>query len=455
MLIPGFVQAEPTTASSESRPIPSSSTQAFYLGAFINQTQVDATTLLDESSLDALETSSGSILKRMERWHWIEDREAVRPVDVLNGNLLFVALTISRAEVTRTTYKALGITRYTARAVLSLDFFNPLTRSVFFSFTAAGVRSHRATDAEADQVDESILVIDTLEALVLDLVKKTDQDLDPDLIHVDIREAKNGLWLIRTDNPIGVGPGHVFHTVERLCVAREQSRPCRLVVDSVSDGQIYLEAEDKAKLCSGTHVYSYWNKKDPPGIFSFQVESFGSASQTSLHEGDLSFLKNLFHCRLAESGRVRVISPVDICWGRRANERLAQIADIAQSELDESLVRTHPSYHIRGGITVLKRRLVRENRISGKEAFIASVAARVFKAPELHSSKVTGHMQMPVSEILHGQALVENRILPGKTADERALYLVAIQNAMDVLVDKMIDVMEPIGRGSPTPLENP
>ena len=88
--------------------------------------------------LGDLETQAGDLLRAVPGWSFVDRNDTFHGDDASEGNVIFVAVVISRAEITHTAFNALGIHRHTAWLTWSLEFFNVQTRSIYYSAMRTG-----------------------------------------------------------------------------------------------------------------------------------------------------------------------------------------------------------------------------------------------------------------------------------------------------------------------------
>lgn len=397
-----------------------------------------------------IERDVGRRLGESPSWTLVSLENEVTGRDVNEGNVLYAALVISRAEITRTEYEVLGITKHSAWITLSLEFFNLRSRAIYFSSVRSGVKAFDTEERELDGRVRMDLLLQALREIAPSVVDEAIARFDPDFVQGAISASKDspGLWELATATTVGIGPGHILQSIKPVCGTDASPRNCRFYAVQVSAGVVLLQAEAGDKPTKGLLVSTFANKKDPPGVRTFQVAPFVPFPGGRSLDGDLEFLRMQLHGQLASVGSIRLVSPVDLAFSADLLRRFESSLLLTTSETQAIMERPRPSFLIRSAVAKLDRQYVRGNSIESEEAFVALLASRVSEADWNAIGEDGEPTRTPVTGVLYGNGLALNRILPGKRIVERDLFLIAAQEAVADLGAQILAAVEAIGRGA-------
>lgn len=448
------VAQEPTTPSSEHADDGvgcSRDSGVVFLGILANEAGNGS--LLEpgflEADLSDLEEDISRWLQEDAPWKVLSLENRVSNRALTEGTVLFAAVVVSRAEVTRTVYEALRITKHSAWVTLSLEFFNLRSRAIYFSSARSGVKSFDSELADLNGETRTRLLVDALRELAPMVVAEAKARFDPDCVQGIVLPSKGdtGTWELMTSATVGIGPGQVMHSVKSVCGIDSSPRPCRFRAVQVGGERVLLRQDEGDRPTSGLMVYTYANKKDPPGVRTFQVAPLVPYPGGRELDGDLDFLQMQLHGQLAAAGRIRLLPPIDVAFGPSLRRRYEASLDLLNSEINEIMERSRPFYLIRSAVAKLERQFVRANAIESEEAFVALLATRISEVDWNVAGENGEPKRTPVTAVLYGKGLALNRILPGKRVVERDLFLVAAQEAVADLATQILAAVETLGRG--------
>jgi len=262
--------------------------------------------------LKPLETRAGDLLRAVPGWNFLKADEVFHGDEATEGNVIFVALVVSRAEVTHTAYRAIGAYRHTAWLTWSLEFFNVRTRSIYFSAMRTGYKSLQDEKPDLDAAGRARLLGAAFDEMLPGLVQDAGRDFDPDFVTGKV-QGSGAKVVLALGRPVAVGPGQNFHTLGAGCTRDGKAADaCALRVGAVAGGKLTLEVPPGTKVADGTRVFTIGNRKDPPGTRAFMIQKFVSDEKAGPLVDDGQFLMLQLHGRLAASGKLRMVPPLEI-----------------------------------------------------------------------------------------------------------------------------------------------
>jgi len=438
-----------TSAYADTLPSAMRATKMVYTGILFNSghngTEIDPAFM--NQSVAGMEQTTRQVMKKQKNWHFVQKGQQFWGQDATKGNIVFVALVVSRARVTTTRYKKLDMYRHTAWLTLSLEFFNVQTRTIYYSALRTGYKVLTNSKPLQDSVRLSLLnhaAIEMIPRLIKEASKRFDPDFVTGFVHA-VRGYKRK-FTMDLNRSVGIGPGqYFFFWIKDEKGHKNSKQPGRLQVTGVDGHLLHLQAGAGMKIPDNTQVFTIANKSDPPGIISFSVAPVRLTDQAGLLTGSESFLRSLLHGLLANKGNIRMISPIEVVWNKRVLDLFRRMAIISTSEVELHMHRSLPMYEIKSVVAQLSNRITRKTALEQEKAYISIVASRIYRIQWGYDSvepKITGLTK--ATKLIFGKGLNLVTILPGKETEDRDQYMISVQDAMDDLAEKISDVV--IGR---------
>lgn len=390
------------------------------------------------SDIARLESQMAEILRAVPGWSFLDRAETFHGDEASEGNVVFVALVVSRAEITHTAFNALGIHRHTAWLTWSLEFFNVQTRTIYYSVMRTGYRSLQTPASELTPEERTTLMYRALSATVPEAIQTASQEFDPDFVTGTVGPVGES-YTLHLRRSSSIGPGQNFHVLDRGCTRADAPViPCVLRVSAIGDGVATVTAPKDTKVEAGARVFTILNRKDPPGVRTFIVQKFVADEKAGDLREDGPFLMIQLHARLAASGTLRMVPPIDVVWDRRALDRFREMAIVSTSDVEVRMERVRPRYGISATIANVQRKPTRANDIEAEESFGVLSAAKVFELVWSQDLEPTVTDRKEVSGVLTGTGLALSRVLPGKEVEARDLFLVAAQDSVADLASTVL-----------------
>jgi len=389
----------------------------------------------------ALDHYAGETLRSVGRWSFLPPDATFWGQEATAGTVVFAALVVSRAEVTTIAHRAIDRARHTAWITASLELFNVQTGVIYHSTAVSGYRSLVQPAAlPLGPMPRLRLLYDALVELIPHVVHRAEQRFDPDFVlGVTLPDAAPpGMVVVRASGSARLTPGQYFQTLAACCRA-PSGRPvqCRLPVVGVRGDRVTLQAPAGIAIGPGQRVYTVANKHDPPGVAACALSDLRLGPSASSLEADLPFLRLQLHDLIAATGRLSLVSPLDVVWDQRALERLRRQAMVSLGEVATRLHRRRPSFGITAAIASLERRQTRANLVEQEMGYFAIAIAQIAELQWAGYGAPEPVGRVPRTGVIEGKGVALSKVLPGKVVMDRDLYLVAAQDAIAAVAEQV------------------
>ncbi len=386
--------------------------------------------------LAALEAQADVALHQQSGWTWLDKDASFHADDATEGNVLFVAVVISRAEVTSTKYAAMGIVRHTAWLTISAEFFNIQTRMVYHTTIKTALKEQKSTlDREQELSEASKLKLLNTAAgeLLAILAHEAAQRFDPDFVSGQLTlDTAKAEATLRVKAAARISVGQNFHPVGPGCLNGTERVSCKLTVVSKTPDALQLRAPDGLIPLGGVTVFTIGNKKLAPDAQKLVVAPMQLTPESEFLRPRSEFLQLRLHGALAADGNLNLVSPLPLQWNSRAMERFRKMGIVASSAVELKMERALPQVEVRW-TPQLKRESTRANDIEAEEAYVAVLLGRLWHNNWSFDIEPKLLEATKGSELVTGKGMVLNRVLVGKSFNPNDLFLVAVEDAMPAL----------------------